>query len=244
MFAEATFYNAACKHFSVDASTQKQNLMLSLLTKTGLQRGRWMKVGPQESSWDCSWKQSMGVISLRAMKRTADWHWVRKVRKLLINNHINDCLSCVDGDTPATNVFLVSSWTCKWWMGSLTVIVYCVSSLTAALDTKMYMWVAKMISVCVVHGGVGPHFFSDRLYQQICGLPTAPVRVEDVSDHTLREQLMKVSININGVFILLFTLKLLGWTCICWIIDLFLIHSDTRSSNNWGGKYCHWRSSR
>lgn len=63
---------------------------------------------------------------------------------------------------------------------------------TEALDTKMYMWVAKMISVCVVHGGVGPHFFSDKLYQQICGLPTAPVRVEDVSDHTLREQLMKI----------------------------------------------------
>lgn len=78
---------------------------------------------------------------------------------------------------------------------SPTVIVYCVSSLTAAMDTKMYMWVAKMIAVCVVHGGVGPHFFSDRLYQQICGLPTSPVRVEDVSDHTLREQLLKVSIN-------------------------------------------------
>lgn len=68
---------------------------------------------------------------------------------------------------------------------SLTVIVYCVSLLTAAVDTKMHMWVAKMISVCVVHRGVGPHFFSDRLYQQICGLPTAPVSVEDVSDHTL-----------------------------------------------------------
>ncbi|XP_041864838.1 G2/M phase-specific E3 ubiquitin-protein ligase-like [Melanotaenia boesemani] len=62
---------------------------------------------------------------------------------------------------------------------------------TEALETKMYLFVAKMISVCVVHGGVGPHFFSERLYQQICGLPTAPVKVEDVSDHKLREQLMK-----------------------------------------------------
>lgn len=69
-------------------------------------------------------------------------------------------------------------------MGSLTVIVYCVSSLTAALDTKMSMWVAKMISVCVVHKGVGPHFFSDGLYQQVCGLPTAPVRVEDICGTT------------------------------------------------------------
>nr|XP_023670414.1 G2/M phase-specific E3 ubiquitin-protein ligase-like [Paramormyrops kingsleyae] len=63
---------------------------------------------------------------------------------------------------------------------------------TEALDAKMYMWVARMISVCVVHGGVGPHFFSDRLYQQICGLPTALVKIEDVNDRTLREQLMKI----------------------------------------------------
>ncbi|XP_051980614.1 uncharacterized protein LOC127641796 [Xyrauchen texanus] len=43
---------------------------------------------------------------------------------------------------------------------------------TQALQTQLYTWVAKMIAVCVVHGGVGPHFFSERLFHQICGIPT------------------------------------------------------------------------
>ncbi|MED6278758.1 hypothetical protein CHARACLAT_027241 [Characodon lateralis] len=60
------------------------------------------------------------------------------------------------------------------------------------LETKLYYFVAKMFIVCVVHGGVGAHFFSERLFQQICGLPTAPVRVEDLHDHKLWEQLLKI----------------------------------------------------
>ncbi|KAL1270813.1 hypothetical protein QQF64_029829 [Cirrhinus molitorella] len=49
-----------------------------------------------------------------------------------------------------------------------------------------------MIAVCIVHGGVGPHFFSERLFQQICGLPTSPASVDEVGDHTFREQLIKI----------------------------------------------------
>uniref|UniRef100_A0A8C2BBZ9 G2/M phase-specific E3 ubiquitin-protein ligase n=1 Tax=Cyprinus carpio TaxID=7962 RepID=A0A8C2BBZ9_CYPCA len=63
---------------------------------------------------------------------------------------------------------------------------------TQALQTKLYMWVAKMIAVCVVHGGVGPHFFSERLFHQICGIPTPPATVDEVGDHTFREQLIKI----------------------------------------------------
>ncbi|XP_067234485.1 G2/M phase-specific E3 ubiquitin-protein ligase-like isoform X1 [Chanodichthys erythropterus] len=63
---------------------------------------------------------------------------------------------------------------------------------TQALQTKLYMWVAKMIAVCVVHGGVGPHFFSERLFHQICGIPTRPATVDEVGDHTFREQLIKI----------------------------------------------------
>ncbi|KAK0136582.1 G2/M phase-specific E3 ubiquitin-protein ligase [Merluccius polli] len=48
-----------------------------------------------------------------------------------------------------------------------------------------------MIAVCVVHGGVGPHFFSESLFQQICGIPTPPAMVDEVGDHTIREQLIK-----------------------------------------------------
>ncbi|XP_076578623.1 G2/M phase-specific E3 ubiquitin-protein ligase-like [Chaetodon auriga] len=63
---------------------------------------------------------------------------------------------------------------------------------TQALQTKLYAWVAKMIAVCVVHGGVGPHFFSQRLFHQICGIPTSPATVDEVGDHTFREQLTKI----------------------------------------------------
>lgn len=63
-----------------------------------------------------------------------------------------------------------------------------------ALESKLYTWVAKMIAVCVVHGGVGPHFFSERLFHQICGIPTSPALVDEVGDHTFREQLIKVSV--------------------------------------------------
>ncbi|KAL1270818.1 hypothetical protein QQF64_029834 [Cirrhinus molitorella] len=61
-----------------------------------------------------------------------------------------------------------------------------------ALQTRLYSFVGKMIAVCIVHGGVGPHFFSERLFQQICGLPTSPASVDEVGDHTFREQLIKI----------------------------------------------------
>ncbi|KAF5897297.1 G2/M phase-specific E3 ubiquitin-protein ligase-like, partial [Clarias magur] len=61
---------------------------------------------------------------------------------------------------------------------------------TQALQTKLYTIVGEMIAVCVVHGGVGPHF--ERLFQQICGLPTPPTMVDEVGDHTFREQLIKI----------------------------------------------------
>ncbi|XP_077100303.1 uncharacterized protein LOC143751604 isoform X2 [Siphateles boraxobius] len=62
---------------------------------------------------------------------------------------------------------------------------------TQALENRLYASVGKMIAMCVVHGGVGPHFFSERLFQQICGMPTSSASVDEVGDHTLREQLIK-----------------------------------------------------
>ncbi|XP_077057394.1 uncharacterized protein LOC143710316 [Siphateles boraxobius] len=63
---------------------------------------------------------------------------------------------------------------------------------TQALENRLYASVGKMIAMCVVHGGVGPHFFSERLFQQICGMPTSSASVDEVGDHTLREQLIKI----------------------------------------------------
>ena len=65
-------------------------------------------------------------------------------------------------------------------------------SFILSLQTKLYTWVATMTAVCVVHGRVGPHF-SERLFQQICGLPTLVTIVDEVGDHTFRELLIRVS---------------------------------------------------
>lgn len=50
-----------------------------------------------------------------------------------------------------------------------------------------------MISVCVVHGGVTPNFFSERLFSQVCDKPTDPATLDEVSDVTFKEKLLKVS---------------------------------------------------
>ncbi|CAM4672662.1 unnamed protein product [Leuciscus chuanchicus] len=63
---------------------------------------------------------------------------------------------------------------------------------TQALENGLYASVGKMIAMCVVHGRVGPHFFSERLFQQICGMSTSSASVDEVGDHTLREQLIKI----------------------------------------------------
>ncbi|XP_030601200.1 uncharacterized protein LOC115791199 isoform X1 [Archocentrus centrarchus] len=75
---------------------------------------------------------------------------------------------------------------------------------TKALDSKLYTWIGKMISVCLVHGGIGPHFFSERLYHQICGISSQPTLVEEVGNHSFREQLIKIqdtkiAMEANGV---------------------------------------------
>ncbi|XP_041844497.1 uncharacterized protein LOC121642078 isoform X2 [Melanotaenia boesemani] len=63
---------------------------------------------------------------------------------------------------------------------------------THAFQTKLYTAVAKMLTVCAVHGGVGPHFFSERLYNQVCGLQSPPTKIEEIGDHAFREQLIKI----------------------------------------------------
>uniref|UniRef100_A0A3B5Q634 Uncharacterized LOC106700434 n=1 Tax=Xiphophorus maculatus TaxID=8083 RepID=A0A3B5Q634_XIPMA len=63
---------------------------------------------------------------------------------------------------------------------------------TSGLESKMYNCIGKMISVCLVHGGIGPHFFSQRLYDQICGTLSQPTLVEEVVNHSFRQQLIKI----------------------------------------------------
>jgi len=51
-----------------------------------------------------------------------------------------------------------------------------------------------MISVCIIHGGMGPHFFSEKLFLQVCGKPSSPATLDEVDDETFKEMLCKVSI--------------------------------------------------
>ncbi|KAG5280607.1 hypothetical protein AALO_G00062030 [Alosa alosa] len=63
---------------------------------------------------------------------------------------------------------------------------------TLALKKKTYQQIARMISVCVIHGGVAPGFFSDRLYGQLCRTRTPPATLEEVSDVSFKEKLLKI----------------------------------------------------
>ncbi|XP_051948348.1 G2/M phase-specific E3 ubiquitin-protein ligase-like [Xyrauchen texanus] len=63
---------------------------------------------------------------------------------------------------------------------------------THALENGLYTTIAKMIAVCIIHGGVGPRFFSDRLFMQLCGTCTLPASLEEIADRCFREKLSKI----------------------------------------------------
>lgn len=48
------------------------------------------------------------------------------------------------------------------------------------------------MAVALVHGGVLPSFFSERLYQNLCSTPTSPPTLEEVADQDLQLKLKKV----------------------------------------------------
>ncbi|XP_022541254.2 G2/M phase-specific E3 ubiquitin-protein ligase-like [Astyanax mexicanus] len=49
-----------------------------------------------------------------------------------------------------------------------------------------------MMAVCLVHGGVEPQFFSQRLYNQVCGLPSPKADPSEIVDYTFKEKLLKI----------------------------------------------------
>lgn len=61
-----------------------------------------------------------------------------------------------------------------------------------ALHKGLYRQISQMISVCIIHGGIGPHFFSEKLFLQVCGKPTRPATLDEVDDETFKEMLRKV----------------------------------------------------
>nr|XP_023686488.1 uncharacterized protein LOC111853611 [Paramormyrops kingsleyae] len=64
---------------------------------------------------------------------------------------------------------------------------------SVALHNNTYRIVGQMLAVCLIQGGVSPHFFSQRLFNQVLSLPSVPATIEEVVDHGLRTKLEKIS---------------------------------------------------
>ena len=78
---------------------------------------------------------------------------------------------------------------------------------STALYDGVYKQVGRMISVCLVHGGVKPQFFSERLYRQVCALQPPVTDIAEINDYNFREKLTKVLDTVNGFLSLMLLLS-------------------------------------
>lgn len=69
----------------------------------------------------------------------------------------------------------------------------------AARDDK-YFHVGKMIATSLVHGGTGPQFLSETLFNHLTGKSTVndEARIEDITDDTMRASLIERCDQINN----------------------------------------------
>ncbi|XP_059183628.1 G2/M phase-specific E3 ubiquitin-protein ligase-like isoform X2 [Centropristis striata] len=65
----------------------------------------------------------------------------------------------------------------------------------AAARDDEYFHVGRMIATSIVHGGPGPRFLSELLYDNLTGKSTVDVeaRIEDITDDTMRASLLEIS---------------------------------------------------
>ncbi|XP_057198976.1 G2/M phase-specific E3 ubiquitin-protein ligase-like isoform X1 [Triplophysa rosa] len=61
-----------------------------------------------------------------------------------------------------------------------------------ALSKGYYKSLGKMISICLIHGGVAPHFFAPRLFSLVVGEATEDVDLTEIVDEGFRCQLQKI----------------------------------------------------
>ncbi|XP_016305880.1 G2/M phase-specific E3 ubiquitin-protein ligase-like [Sinocyclocheilus anshuiensis] len=61
-----------------------------------------------------------------------------------------------------------------------------------ALHNGVYRLAGQMVAVCLIQGGVSPHFSSHRRFRQICGLPSLPPSIEEVADPEFQDKLCKL----------------------------------------------------
>ncbi|XP_016526529.1 G2/M phase-specific E3 ubiquitin-protein ligase-like [Poecilia formosa] len=63
-----------------------------------------------------------------------------------------------------------------------------------AAKNDEYFLVGRMIATSVVHGGPGPQFLSEKLYQHLTGTSTnTEGKIEDITDNTMRASLIEIS---------------------------------------------------
>ena len=65
------------------------------------------------------------------------------------------------------------------------------SVLVSELQRGSYRAIGTMLSVCLVHGGVGPYVFSERLICQLTGQSTPLGQMTELDDDDLRAGLEK-----------------------------------------------------
>lgn len=49
-----------------------------------------------------------------------------------------------------------------------------------------------MIAVCLIHGAVEPHFFSERLFLQVCNLKPPAPDIDEIVDYEFRKKMKAV----------------------------------------------------
>uniref|UniRef100_A0A8C1IA68 HECT-type E3 ubiquitin transferase n=1 Tax=Cyprinus carpio TaxID=7962 RepID=A0A8C1IA68_CYPCA len=66
-----------------------------------------------------------------------------------------------------------------------------------ALYNGMYKIVGRMIAVCLIHGGVEPNFFSERLFCQVCNLQPPVPDLQEIADYDFRAKMTKIQLAQN-----------------------------------------------
>ncbi len=74
----------------------------------------------------------------------------------------------------------------------------CLFETFSAISKGDYRLIGKMISICLIHGGVAPHFFAPRLFSLVVGEATEDVNLTEILDEGFRSELQKARVFVNA----------------------------------------------
>lgn len=80
-------------------------------------------------------------------------------------------------------------------------VVLIVQTISTAARDEEYFHAERMVATSVVHGGPGPRFLSEMLYQHLTGRTNTDIeaKIKDINDDTMRASLLEVSWHIDRV---------------------------------------------